>query len=186
MLRRRIALSFDLNLIPFYSVKVNLLDFNDSNDSIIFSIDSVLSRCTCINSNDSSLFSVMVDLIAQARRQLNWNGGGGGMDSQYKLLSELLSNQAAFITSPKTSLAKHWGALPPAPLPPSVYGPVADKVLLNVENNLSGSAVITSNVVRTYSNIRTLGKIFCQPRPLEQILPATPFGAKMALPNAPR
>ena len=44
----------------------------------------------------------------QARRQLNWNGGGG-MDSQYKLLSELLSDQAAFITSPKTSLANYWG-----------------------------------------------------------------------------
>ena len=49
----------------------------------------------------------------QARRQLNWNEGG--MDSQYKLLSELLSDQAAFITSPKTSLANYWGALPPAP-----------------------------------------------------------------------
>ena len=58
---------------------------------------------------------------SQARRQLNWNGGGG-MDSQYKFLSELLSDQAAFITSPKTSLAIYWGgALPP--LPPSVYGP---------------------------------------------------------------
>ena len=41
------------------------------------------------------------------------------MDSQYKLLSELLSDQAAFITSPKTSLANYWGALPPG-----VYGPV--------------------------------------------------------------
>ena len=51
----------------------------------------------------------------QARRQLNWNGGGGGMDSQYKLLSELLSDQAAFITSPKTSLANYWGALLPCP-----------------------------------------------------------------------
>ena len=50
-----------------------------------------------------------------ARRQLNWNGGGGGMDSQYKLLSELLSDQAAFITSPKTSLANNWGHCPPAP-----------------------------------------------------------------------
>ena len=29
------------------------------------------------------------------------------MDSQYKLLSELLSDQAAFITSPKTSLANY-------------------------------------------------------------------------------
>ena len=37
------------------------------------------------------------------------------MDSQYKLLSELLSDQAAFITSPKTSLANYWGALPPCP-----------------------------------------------------------------------
>ena len=45
------------------------------------------------------------------------------MDSQYKLLSELLSDQAAFITSPKTSLANYWGALPP--LPPSAYGPEA-------------------------------------------------------------
>ena len=44
------------------------------------------------------------------------------MDSQYKLLSELLSDQAAFITSPKTSLANYWGGI--APLPPSVYGPV--------------------------------------------------------------
>ena len=43
------------------------------------------------------------------------------MDSQYKLLSELLSDQAAFITSPKTSLANYWGVLPPCP--PSVYGP---------------------------------------------------------------
>ena len=41
------------------------------------------------------------------------------MDSQYKLLSELLSDQAAFITSPKTSLANYWGALPPAPPPVS-------------------------------------------------------------------
>ena len=37
------------------------------------------------------------------------------MDSQYKLLSELLSDQAAFITSPKTRLANYWGALPPCP-----------------------------------------------------------------------
>ena len=43
------------------------------------------------------------------------------MDSQYKLLSELLSDQAAFISSPKTSLANYWGGI--APLPPSVYGP---------------------------------------------------------------
>ena len=47
------------------------------------------------------------------------------MDSQYIVLSELLSDQAAFITSPKTSLANYWGALPPCP--PSVYGPGGDK-----------------------------------------------------------
>ena len=64
MLRRRIELSFDLNLNPFYSVKGNLLDFNDANDSIIFSTDGVLSWCTCIKSNDSILPSGMVDLIA--------------------------------------------------------------------------------------------------------------------------
>ena len=52
--------------------------------------------------------------VMQARRQLNWIGGGG-MDSQCKLLSGLLSDQAAFITSPKTSLANYWVALPPAP-----------------------------------------------------------------------
>ena len=86
MLRRRIVLLLDLNLNPFYSVKVDLLDFNDANDSIIFSTDGVLSRCTCIKSNGSSLSSVMVDLIA-------------------------------------------------------------DRVLFNLENNLSGSAVITGNVV---------------------------------------
>ena len=60
----RIALLFELKLNPFYSVKVNLLDFKDANDSIIFLVDGVLSRCTCIKSNDSSLSSVMVDLIA--------------------------------------------------------------------------------------------------------------------------
>ena len=44
------------------------------------------------------------------------------MDSQSKFLSELLSDQLAFITSPKTSLANYWGGI--APLPPSLYGPV--------------------------------------------------------------
>ena len=53
---------------------------------------------------------------------MEWGGGGGDMDSQYKLLSELLSDQAAFITSPNTSLANYWGGIAP-PLPPSVYGP---------------------------------------------------------------
>ena len=64
------------------------------------------------------------------------------MDSQYKLLSELLSDQAAFITSPKTSLANHWGG-GIAPLPPSVYGPeyivrdkfhiiIVFKIMLNI------------------------------------------------------
>ena len=40
------------------------------------------------------------------------------MDSQYKLLSELLLDQAAFITPPETSLANYWGGhcpLPPCP-----------------------------------------------------------------------
>ena len=55
----------------------------------------------------------------QARRQLNWNGGGG-MDSQYIVLSELLSDQAAFITSPKQVWRIIGGHCPPAP---SVYGP---------------------------------------------------------------
>ena len=45
------------------------------------------------------------------------------MDSQYKVLAELLSDQAVFITSPKTSLANYWGALPPCP--PSFCGPVS-------------------------------------------------------------
>ena len=94
MLRRRMALSFDLNLNSFYSVKVNLLDFNDASDSIILSIDGALSRCTSIKSNDSSLSSVMVDMIA-------------------------------------------------------------DKVLFNLENNLSGSEGITGNVVRIVSNLWT-------------------------------
>ena len=58
----------------------------------------------------------------QARSQLNWNGGGGGHGSQYIVLSELLSDQAAFITSPKISLANYWGGALPS-LPPSVYGP---------------------------------------------------------------
>ena len=74
--------------------------------------------------------AVPYQLRSQARRQLNWIGGGGGMNSQYKLLSELLSDQAAFITSPKTSLANYWGALPP--LPPSVYGPVRSTSNLNL------------------------------------------------------
>ena len=92
MLRRRIALLFALNLNPFYRVEGNLLDFKDANDSIIFSIDGVLSRCNYIKSNDSSLSSVMVDVIA-------------------------------------------------------------NKVLFNLENNLSGSTVVTGNVARIFSNI---------------------------------
>ena len=55
------------------------------------------------------------------------------MDSQYIVLSELLSDQAAFITSPKTSLANYWGALPP--LPPSVYGPALCPFLLQTVEN---------------------------------------------------
>ena len=46
------------------------------------------------------------------------------MDSQYIVLSELLSDQAAFITSPKTSLANYWGGI--APLPSNIYGPVKE------------------------------------------------------------
>ena len=54
------------------------------------------------------------------------------MDSQYKLLSELLSDQAAFITSPKTSLANYWGgALPPSVYGPVLYQPVAVKIYLD-------------------------------------------------------
>ena len=52
----------------------------------------------------------------QCTRPVDSWTGMGGMDSQYKLLSELLSHQAAFITSPKTSLANYWGGI--APLPP--------------------------------------------------------------------
>ena len=111
MLRRHIALSFDLNLYPFYSVKVNLLDFKDGNDSMIFSIDCVLSRCIPIKGNDSSLSSIIVDLIA-------------------------------------------------------------NKVVFDLKNNISGSTVITGNVVRIFSNIWTFGKIFCQPRPLERKWPS--------------
>ena len=59
--------------------------------------------------------------MCQLDRPVDSWTGMGGMDSQYKLLSELPSDQAAFITSPKTSLANYWRALPP--LPPSVYGP---------------------------------------------------------------
>ena len=49
------------------------------------------------------------------------------MDSQYKLPSELLSDQAAFITSPKTSLANYWGHCPPVP---SIYGPASHSLTL--------------------------------------------------------
>ena len=45
----------------------------------------------------------------------SWTGMGGH-GNQYIVLSELLSDQAAFITSPKTSLANYWGGIaPPAP-----------------------------------------------------------------------
>ena len=61
------------------------------------------------------------------------------MDSQYKLLSELLSDQAAFITSPKTSLANYWGGI--APLPPSVYGPDWEPwFLFRIQKNFSGGS----------------------------------------------
>ena len=83
--------------------------------------------------------------VFQARRQLNWNGGG--MDSQYKLLSELLSDQAAFITSPKKQV---WqiigGALPPCPPAPlSVYGPVFGKRDEEATVNISGPLIKESD-----------------------------------------
>ena len=43
------------------------------------------------------------------------------MDSQYIVLSELLSDQVAFITSPKTSLENYWGGIAP-PCPPVSTG----------------------------------------------------------------
>ena len=82
----------------------------------MLSIKKMIEKKTVIN----NAYALNRTHRRQARRQLNWIGGG--MDSQYKLLSELLSDQAAFITSPKTRLANYWGALPPLP-PPSVYGP---------------------------------------------------------------
>ena len=51
------------------------------------------------------------------------------MDSQYKLLSELLSDQPASITSPKTSLANYWGG-GIAPCPPVSTG--LQKVLMGM------------------------------------------------------
>ena len=56
------------------------------------------------------------------------------MDSQYKLLSELLLDQAAFITPPETSLANYWGALPPCPPPPVSTGLVLALCLIGVTN----------------------------------------------------
>ena len=56
------------------------------------------------------------------------------MDSQYKLLSELLSDQAAFITSPKTSVANYWGH---CPLPPSVYRPATMTIIMLVNINFT-------------------------------------------------
>ena len=76
------------------------------------------------------------------------------MDSQYKLLSELLSDQAAFITSPKTSLANYWGALPPRP--PSVYGP--------------GYYVLEKYLVHTFQNAEKLNfKIHISPQATVQL-----------------
>ena len=53
------------------------------------------------------------------------------MDSQYKLLSELLSDQAAFITSPKTSLANYWGGIAP-PAPPVSTGLLLRELLASI------------------------------------------------------
>ena len=58
---------------------------------------------------------------------------------------------------------------------------IADKVLFNLENNLSGSAVITGNVVRVsaiyghsgkFSANHALWSEFCRPRPLERKWPS--------------
>ena len=55
------------------------------------------------------------------------------MDSQYKLLSELLSDQAAFITSPKTSFANYWGALPPCPPPVSTDQDIFSSIYYQIQ-----------------------------------------------------
>ena len=66
-------------------------------------------------SENTKLFHGQKSLTNVYRPVDSWTGMGG-MDSQYKLLSELLSDQAAFIASPETSLANYWGgALPPCP-----------------------------------------------------------------------
>ena len=70
------------------------------------------------------------------------------MDSQYKVLSELLSDQAVFITSPKTSLVNYWGG-GIAPLPPPVSTGLdfllkdCSVVLINCLNSLSHASQAT-------------------------------------------
>ena len=68
------------------------------------------------------------------------------MDSQYKLLSELLSDQAAFITSPKTSLANYWGGI--APLPPSVYRPERSTAIAKLLNTILFIMLYVQNIVK--------------------------------------
>ena len=62
------------------------------------------------------------------------------MDSQSKLLSELLSDQAAFITSPKTSLANYWGGIAPCP-PPVSTGLVVEEAM-NMQNHHKAIAIV--------------------------------------------
>ena len=100
-------------------------------------ITQFLAIMVLVKSKGSTFFK-------QARRKLNWNGGGGSMDSQYKLLSELLSDQAAFITSPKTSLANYWGA---CPLPPVSTGLLQD-------NDLVASSISFPNCIRSQCSQR--------------------------------
>ena len=105
--------------IEFLNTKLNFANFASPQ----FPIHSEIFISKCYAQNECSDHkAVFHGFYIQARRQLNWNGGGG-MDSQYKVQSELLSDQAVFITSPKTSLANYWGGIAP-PAPTSVYGPV--------------------------------------------------------------
>ena len=68
------------------------------------------------------------------------------MDSQYKLLSELLSDQAAFITSPKTSLANYWGGGIVSPAPQCL------RACFGLESKLFRSRDKTFSVVRLSLN----------------------------------
>ena len=74
------------------------------------------------------------------------------MDSQFKLLSELLSDQAAFITSPNTSLANYWGgALPPCP--PVSTGLIRKSIL---ERNGGGGMLVHTLILGQRSTALSL------------------------------